>query len=317
MISQQRSRLRALRALENAHTNNAAQSRALVRRLAMLIAGGVNPNSVWSLLENDPQVGTVARAVASDVEDGSDVAQALTKARLPAVAAVWQVAETAGSPMAEALTRLAEQLDALSDATRARQVAFAGPQATMRLVMALPLIGIAFSFLLGFNALTVLLGSPLGWVITATGISLLWLGKAWSAALMRKSAGTVRMPGYVSDLVVVALAGGSSVQRARLHVTDVLDRFRVPGTSLTELTSATGPLARSIQLAEAAGVSVSQMLIAEGVSARREYASELDIRAAKLGVTLMLPLGVCILPAFIVLSVIPMMVSLFQHSTIW
>jgi tight adherence protein B len=59
------------------------------------------------------------------------------------------------------------------------------------------------------------------------------------------------------------------------------------------------------------------MLIAEGVSARREYASELDIRAAKLGVTLMLPLGVCILPAFIVLSVIPMMVSLFQHSTIW
>lgn len=133
---------------------------------------------------------------------------------------------------------------------------------------------------------------------------------------MRKAAGPTTFPGYVSDLMVVALAGGTSVQRAKLLVTDVLDRFRVPGTSLRELTATHGSLVRSITLAEVAGVSVSQMLTAEAAAARREFAAERDIRAAKLGVTLMMPLGVCILPAFIMLSVIPMMLSLFQHSTI-
>ena len=48
--------------------------------------------------------------------------------------------------------------------------------------------------------------------------------------------------------------------------------------------------------------------------ARREAATAAQAKAASLGTTLMMPLGACVLPAFMLLGVAPMMISLFSST---
>ena len=49
---------------------------------------------------------------------------------------------------------------------------------------------------------------------------------------------------------------------------------------------------------------------AEAEEERRSAAAEAEHAAAVLGVRLMLPLGLCILPAFLLLAVVPVVISL-------
>lgn len=280
----------------------------------MLIAGGVNPAQVWKLLEDDGEVGALARTVVKRQEHGMLPVEALAAERLHALAVPWQVAEVSGAPMADALMRLAAQLESIRESDRKRRVAFAGPRATMKLVILLPLIGCAFSMLLGFNTLEVLLTTPIGWAVSGVGLVLLIIGQQWSKRMLNRAAQHRALPGYVSELLAVALTGGSSVAQARLNVTNALDRFPVSGVSLREVQDAESAPNRAIALAERAGVSVAEVLRAQAESDRRDAAANQDEAAARLGVKLMLPLGLCVLPAFVVLTVIPMVLSIFRQT---
>lgn len=290
------------------------QSAALVRRVALLIGGGVSTHTVWDALADDPGTGRVAQRILAAHAAGASTPDALAQAGLRPLAAVWQVAEQAGAPMAEALRRLAAQLHDLVEAQRRRRVAFAGPAATMRLVMLLPVLGLVFSALLGFNAVGALVSSTVGWVVLVSGLLLIWVGRVWSIRLLNRAAGTPRLPGFAAELVATALAGGLGVDAARVSATDALDRYRVDDRALHEVMGAESHLARHAAFAARAGVPVAELLRAEADRERLDYTAEIDETAAKLGVKLMLPLGVCVLPAFILLSVVPMMLALVQQS---
>lgn len=294
--------------------NHLSHTRYLVRRLAMLIGGGVSTQRVWGVLEQDPRVGTTAAAVTRGIEQGGGVPMVLSRMGLHSLAGVWQVSETAGSPLAAALDHLATQLDAVADAARKRSVAFAGPRATMRLVMWLPVVGIGFSYLLGFDPLQSLFGSPVGWGLVSVGGALMGVGMFWSTRMVSRSARSDTFHGYEIELLLVALAGGMNLTQARLTAADALESFPVPGASLVSLLSLQSPLNQTLELATAAGVSVVDVLTAEATDSRRAAASALDEAAARLGVRLMLPLGVCVLPAFVLLSVAPMLLSVFRQT---
>lgn len=295
-------------------TKHPTHTAYLARRLAVFMSGGMNPSRVWEILSTDTEVGAVAAAVSERSRVGESVPQVLAQLGFAPIAAVWQVAEISGAPMAEALHRIAEQADAAADAARKRQVAFAGPKATMRLVLVLPLLGLGFSMLLGLNPLGVLFGSVLGYLITVAGLGLIWVAKIWSTRLMRRAAGEPHLPGYALELIAVALTGGSSVVQAKLNAADALDQYAVSGAQMSEIRLPNGAVSSAISLAEAAGIPATDMLRSEAEIARREYVAKLSERVEKLQVSLMLPLGVCVLPAFVLLSVVPMLLSLFRQS---
>ncbi|QHC58026.1 hypothetical protein [Rathayibacter sp. VKM Ac-2760] len=69
-----------------------------------------------------------------------------------------------------------------------------------------------------------------------------------------------------------------------------------------------------LALSSAAGVPAGRLLRSEAALARVRAASEARERAARLGVTLLLPLGVCVLPAFLLLGVAPMMISVLLST---
>lgn len=105
------------------------------------------------------------------------------------LAACIDVAEASGCPLAEVLTRFAEQLEAEDDAEAARQTALAGPRATVRLLTWLPFLGLGLGVLLGVDPVAVLLVTPLGVAALAAGLALTAAGRIWSSRLVRAAEG--------------------------------------------------------------------------------------------------------------------------------
>lgn len=282
---------------------------SLVQRLAVLLAAGLPPRSAWAhVAERSETAGAVAAAVAA----GSSVPDALAAAveRLPenargvwsALAAAWTVAAAAGSPLAPALRDLAASLRALAQAERDIRVALAGPAATARLVLTLPGIAILFGFALGFDPVTVLLGNPLGVACLAAGSALMLLARAWTRRLVAAARARSLTPGLGLELTAIALSGGAPAGRAA----DLAGT--AAGTYGLDLDAdAVGGI---LDLSSRAGAPARELLRAEAAEARRLARSEAQQRAAVLGVRLMLPLGLCVLPAFLLLGVAPLVIGI-------
>ncbi len=63
-------------------------------------------------------------------------------------------------------------------------------------------------------------------------------------------------------------------------------------------------------LADAAGVAPSVALRRAAADVRADQVQALELAAARVGVAIVLPLGLAFLPAFVLLTVIPLVVSL-------
>ncbi|GMA38312.1 type II secretion system F family protein [Mobilicoccus caccae] len=70
------------------------------------------------------------------------------------------------------------------------------------------------------------------------------------------------------------------------------------------------PLARALVLAEAAGVPPSTTLTAAAEDIRRSEGHRLDVAVERLGVRLVVPLGLTFLPAFVLTTVVPVVGAL-------
>lgn len=299
----------------------------VAERLAALLGAGLAPAAAWSsvgvegrVLEGRAGFGdgrgaspddAVLAAAADAAAQGAEVAAAIERSAherggaSPAwsvLAAAWAVAETAGSPLAACLTVLAAALRDEAQLRRDARAALAGPAASSRLVAALPVIALIFGATLGFDTFGVLLGNPFGLGCLVVGSALLWAGARWNRSLIDRAAVARPAPGLELDLLAVALASGASLARADDIVRRAL-REHLPEITGTE---AAAPV---IALAERAGAPVADLLRAEAARARGAARAEGAVRAAALGVRLMIPLGCCVLPAFVLLGVAPLLIS--------
>ncbi|MEB4614573.1 hypothetical protein [Leucobacter sp. M11] len=230
------------------------------------------------------------------------------------LAAAWALAERSGAALAGLLLDLSEALQAGVELGQLRDTALAGPKASARLVLTLPLIGLGFGAALGSRPLGVLVGSPLGWALLLSGGVLLAVAALWSNRLVRAVDARRRLPGIELDLLRIALGGGAAPEEAGRRVADALDRFRVGWADLREVLDEDGSVARVLRTARAAGVPVREMLAAEARAARAEYRSRLAHEIERLGVRLMLPLGLCVLPAFLAVGVLPVLIGLLSDG---
>ncbi|GLI26181.1 hypothetical protein ARHIZOSPH14_04230 [Agromyces rhizosphaerae] len=279
-------------------------------RLAVLLAAGVAPAAAWAHLAST--AGGVAEHAADAARTGGDVAGAVVGAAgaLPAparlgwqaLAAGWSVAERSGSPLAQMLRDTAGALRDVAELQRELDAVLAGPRATARLVALLPPVGLAFGAALGFDTVGALLGSPLGLGSAVAGVALLGAGLVWSRALVARAARPEPAPGLALDLLAVALAGGASVPRARAAVVEALD-------ACLPAARADAAADEVVALSRRAGVPVGELLRAEASSQRLAARAAGRAGSAALAVRLMLPLAACTLPAFVLLGVLPMLVS--------
>ncbi|WP_100365861.1 type II secretion system F family protein [Diaminobutyricimonas aerilata] len=283
---------------------------SLVHRVAVLLSAGVPPASVWAHLE-EPSAALVTAGLARGrpVPDALQQLAADTggdeRVAWEAVAAAWAVSAEAGASLAPTLRRLAGTLRDVAQLRREAQVALAGPVATARLVMVLPMVSLVFGAALGFDTLGVLVGTPVGWACVGVGAALMLTARAWNRALVRRATPPRDVPGLDCDLMAIAISGGGSLDGARRLVAK---HSRPPGPD------ADSAIEEVVSLSRRAGVPAVELLRAAAVEERRRSGADQQRAVARLGVTLMIPLGVCVLPAFLVLGVLPLMVSVISST---
>jgi tight adherence protein B len=302
---------------------------AVVRRLAVLLAAGLHPERAWQQLappgsrsrRSDGAVPAVIRAVAS-ATGGAPLSPRIVSAvgavaaagheetarSWRALAAALDVADRTGAPLAVALTRLADTLVDVGRVRRDAGTALAGPVATGRTVLLLPGAGVLLAAGFGFDPLRILLTTVPGAACLLVGASLVAAGWRWNRRLVRAATPDEPAPGLVLDLVATAMAGGSSVPRATAVVRRACRRCGLPvGCDLDAVQAVVDASART-------GAPVAVLLRGEADRARRDAATWAERSAARLAARLMLPLGVCILPAFLAVGVVPMLMAVVSST---
>jgi tight adherence protein B len=289
---------------------------SVVQRLAVLLAAGVPPAAAWGYLRE----GQPAEGIAASAAGGTVIPQAITgqlsglgaeeQSAWRGLATAWDVATEAGAPLAPTLRDFAGSLRDLAQAKRDIAVALAAPVATARLVLALPLVGMLFGMVLGFNTFATLVTTPIGWACLVVGGILLAVAARWNRSLVRSARPTDLTPGLEFDLMAIAVSGGSSFDHARVAVASSLARY-----SAGAIRDDRG-LESVLDLSRRAGVPAAELLRAEATERRRDARSTVQLRANALAIRLMLPLGVCVLPAFMVLGVVPLIATVLSSTMI-
>lgn len=286
-------------------------------RLAVLLGAGLPVAAAWQQLASSVPGAEVLALAADAAREGRSVAVVLRSARhqdadtalaWTAVGCGLEISERTGAPLVPVLTGLSASLREQAQARRDVETALTGPRLSARVVLALPLLGIAFGFLLGLNPVAALVGSPVGALCLAAGLALLVSGALWSRRLVRGADPPAELIGLQEDLIAMAVTAGAPVPQALELVRTVL---ALPGG---------GPepsgIASAVHLATQAGVPVAGLLSGEARLQRRRAASEAKRRAEALAVLLLLPLGACILPSFLLLGVAPLVLSLVSSTVL-
>ena len=283
----------------------------VIATLSALHHAGLSVARAWSEVASIEGTGAVPRAITEAISSGASPHEAIgaitsdAPESWRAVGACWAIARATGAPLSPALAALSEALRDCARTERAVAAALAGPQATMRLVMVLPLVGLLGSALGGGGSIGFLLTTALGQGLLCLGVVMMGLAWWWLRAARTRA---LPEPGSLSlelDLFASACGGGALPERARLIVEENLQLYRLTVGRSHELTSL-------IALSRRAGVPVASLARARGALDRDVARADAEHRLQRLGVAVVVPLGLLVLPAFVVLAVVPMAVGLWS-----
>ena len=275
-----------------------------VQTLAVLLQAGAVPMVAWRHLASIGESHAVA--VVDRVDEGTPLIAAIEAEGGPwqDLAAAWEVATTVGAPLAEVLRMIAETLRDAASAADDVRIALAEPAGTARLLLWMPFAGLLLGFALGFDTLSVITGTPAGAGCVVAGLLLVLGARGWTARLLRRARPEPGTPGMQAELMAVALSGGVSIERALTLVAESPASRHGDDARIRSV----------LELSHAAGVPAGELLRAS--AGQERHASRIDgrMRAAKLSTELLIPLGVCTLPAFLLLGVAPLLLSVLAST---
>ena len=253
-----------------------------------------------------------------------------------------RMSESAGAPLATSLERAAEHAEERIDALLGRQSALAAPRATGRILSWLPLLGLGLGVLMGSDPVGVLTGSILGALTGLLGLGLAFAGRRWTAALVHRaevesaaSNGAEQisnMPPVDTALVLELLAAqlraglaplaalgtlAEALNSRPLHT--VCQRLQMGsswGSAWSGSAAGTfGELRDALAPAYTGGAPSTALLLSLADAHRLNERRAAERAAGKLSVALVVPLGLCSLPAFICLGIVPILISLLPTLT--
>ena len=253
-----------------------------------------------------------------------------------------RMSESAGAPLATSLERAAEHAEERIDALLGRQSALAAPRATGRILSWLPLLGLGLGVLMGSDPVGVLTGSILGALTGLLGLGLAFAGRRWTAALVHRAEAesaasngaeqTSNVPPVDTALVLELLAAqlraglaplaalGTLAEalnsRALYTVCQRLQMGNSWGNAWSGSAAGTfGELRDALAPAYTGGAPSTALLLSLADAHRLSERRAAERAAGKLSVALVVPLGLCSLPAFICLGIVPILISLLPTLT--
>jgi tight adherence protein B len=221
---------------------------------------------------------------------------------------IWDVAKDSGGNLALALDRLAQVFDTQHRQSSELKIAFASPRASANLILMLPLLAVIFAELLGLPTISSAVETSLGALAMGVGLILLIVARVISLRMLEKARPREADPGAFLDAVVIGLSAGLSANSASsLAQTKAVLNFgeKVSGEQISQLLDA-------VSVSEQSGIALSGILSARADAIRHRLWNRRRQALARLSISLLLPLGLAALPAFVFLAVVPLGIGLFR-----
>ena len=212
--------------------------------------------------------------------------------------AALDLCERLGAAPAESLQRLAAVEAELAKAKAELELAATGPRASAKLVTLLPVAVLLGAQLLGMRVFNQL--SPLACAAICLGALLLFAGRRWSSRILAKAQPEASDPGAALDSFAAAMNAGLPQSAALIEVEKSFG-------------SQPGLLAITTEAAQT-GMAVTRLARAEADRLRLQWRVESERRIHEAGVRLMWPLGVAVLPAFVLIAVVPLAIAMLRGN---
>lgn len=293
--------------------------------------------------------GAPAHLACAQLLENSSRMRPHSRARLYDLQLSLRMSESAGAPLATSLERAAEHAEERIDALLGRQSALAAPRATGRILSWLPLLGLGLGVLMGSDPVGVLTGSILGALTGLFGLGLAFAGRRWTAALVHRAeveslrtanaesetekpaSPTDAAPvdtALVLELLAAQLRAGlaplaalgalaEALNSRPLHA--VCQRLQMGsgwGSAWSGSAAGTfGELRDALAPAYTGGAPSTALLLSLADAHRLSERRAAERAAGRLSVALVVPLGLCSLPAFICLGIVPILISLLPTLT--
>lgn len=249
-------------------------------------------------------------------------------AAVPGAVAACRLTAALGAPLAEILEAVAGGVAESGHAEASRRTALSGPQSTARLLAMLPLVGLLLGAAVGARPEEVLLDGGMGSALAVLGVGLMIVGRRVTARMVASATvPTSRVDeALVLDLAAAALACGASLPGALQALGEALEeeelvvagRALLLGADWDEAWNAPDNeewrqrrrrLEGCLRPGWEDGASPAPLLTGTAASLRAGRRAADEEAAERLAVRLVLPLGLCHLPAFIVLGIAPVVMS--------
>ena len=284
-----------------------------VRQLAVLLHAGASPELAWREVavlsgpSSTPHQIRIARGEGIPLARAIEMVTQASSADWRAVGAAWALVRDSGSAMGPALDALASAMRDQEITTREIRAELAAPRATLRLVGILPAVALAGSALAGGDSLRFLFSTAPGLTSLGLGIGLLAGAWWWMSLITTRVQDTQAPPSFLLDFFALSVQGGGSPQRALVTTQEVLQRYGlIPGDE--------ADIHNLIDVSRRAGIPLA--LLARSRAEFDRSSSRIRARqaVAQMSVTLVLPLGLLVLPAFVLLAVLPMAWGIWNQA---
>lgn len=177
----------------------------------------------------------------------------------------------------------------------------AASEITGHLLRWLPWLAMVASQLLGLPTVSFLFYQPIGWAITAVAIALTLVAHLVAKRFVARMSAVETDPGLWLSLVAAAVREGAGVNRAIGALREVVG----------------GPLAEvevEVLRAMAQGGSLASRLESVAILKREQALAAKEQEVERLPVKLLLPLGLFLIPQFVLLLVVPVLLTSLQGA---
>lgn len=265
-----------------------------------------------------PKLVEVVRAGSAPARAGRASARALVTA--------CRFTSHLGAPLADVLDLVADGIDGAAAAEDARRAAGSGPRTSTRVLLSLPLVGVAAGEALGVGPVGFLFGGGMGTVCLLVGVACQVGGHLVSRMLTRHAEGTEVLgrvdPAILCDLAVAGLESGASVPttlEALGSAADLPELGRIGRELVLGVPWATawdphpeeaGDLGDALAPAWTDGTAPVPLLRRSAAGVRSRRMARAQEEAERLAVRLVVPVAALLLPGFVALGVVPVLAHL-------
>jgi tight adherence protein B len=220
------------------------------------------------------------------------------------------VAKDAGSGVADEIEYVAELFQARERAFQRIEIAHASPKSTARLMLWLPVLILAMAQFLGWGVLDSINQRPIVLVSIAVGVALLLISKVISSSLLKRAKPAESFIGFLLLGISLEMSGGANFHKAHQRAESIYMEIFKSTPSSEELKA----LQQVSQLVEQKGARAINLLRKQAKSMQDDALLTTEVKIEKLGIRLMLPLGLGVLPAFVFLAIVPLMVTTLESN---